>query len=36
MKPTYDQLFEAVQLLSAANFKLQEENKRFEKQVKAL
>jgi len=36
MKPTYEELFEAVNLLSAANFNLQEEKKRLQKKVEEL
>ena len=36
MKPSYDELFETVRLLSAANFKLLEENKRLQKRIAAL
>lgn len=36
MKPSYDELFEIVQLLSKANFRLQEENKRLQKRINEL
>lgn len=36
MKPSYDELFETVRLLSAANFKLLEENKRLQKRIAEL
>jgi len=36
MKPSYNELFETVRLLSAANFKLMEENKRLQKRVEEL
>ena len=36
MKPTYEELFETVRLLSAANFKLLEENKRLQKRIAEL
>lgn len=36
MKPSYDELFETVRLLSAANFKLMEENKRLQKRIDEL
>ncbi|MCP5508121.1 MAG: IS66 family transposase [Chlamydiales bacterium] len=36
MKPTYDDLFEMVQLLSRANFELQQTNKRLQKRVDEL
>jgi len=36
MKPSYEELFETVRLLSEANFKLLEENKRLQKRVKEL
>lgn len=36
MKPSYDELFAMVQLLSKANFELQEENKRLHKRIAEL
>ncbi len=36
MKPSYEELFELVRALSAANFKLMEENKKLHKKIKEL
>ena len=36
MRPSYEELFETVRLLSEANFKLLEENKRLQKRVEEL
>jgi transposase len=36
MKPSYEELLETVKLLSEANFRLQEENKRLQKRIAGL